>query len=140
DVPTYSYLVDAASLYFVTNPERFEVVVTSNLFGDIITDIGAGITGGMGLATGANINPERDFPSMFEPVHGSAPNIAGKGLANPLAALWSVSQMLDFFGEEKWGEAVFSTIRQIVKEPEKLTPDMDGKATTAEVGDYFVEL
>src|SRR5699024_1686981 len=71
DVETYSYLVDAASLYFVTDPERFEVVVTSNLFGDIVTDIGAGITGGMGLATGANINPEREYPSMFEPVHGS---------------------------------------------------------------------
>lgn len=140
DVTTYSYLVDAASLYFVTDPERFEVVVTSNLFGDIMTDIGAGITGGMGLATGANINPEKEYPSMFEPVHGSAPDIAGKGLANPLAAFWSISQMLDFVGEEEWGSAVLSTIREMVKEPEKLTPDMGGKATTTDVGDYFVKL
>src|SRR5699024_8498182 len=91
DVKTYSYLVDAASLYFVAEPERFEIVVTSNLFGDILTDIGAAITGGMGLATGANINPEKEFPSMFEPVHGSAPDIAGEGKANPIAAIWSVS-------------------------------------------------
>lgn len=140
DVPTYSYLVDAASLYFVTHPERFEVVVTSNLFGDIITDIGAGITGGMGLATGANINPEKNYPSMFEPVHGSAPDIAGEGLANPIAAFWSISQMLDFFGETDWAAAVLSTIRSLVKQPHKLTPDMGGTATTSEVGDYFIDM
>src|SRR5699024_7653238 len=114
DVKTYSYLVDAASLYFVAEPERFEIVVTSNLFGDIITDIGAAITGGMGLATGANINPEKEFPYMFEPVHGSAPDIAGEGKANPIAAIWSVSQMLDFFGEEAWGKAILSTIRELL--------------------------
>jgi len=140
DVETSSYLVDAASLYFVTAPERFEIVVTSNLFGDIITDIGAGITGGMGLATGANINPEKKYPSMFEPVHGSAPDIAGQGLANPLAAFWSISQMLDFFGEKEWGRAVLATIRAVVNEPEKLTPDMGGEATTSEVGDYFISV
>lgn len=140
DVEVYSYLVDAASLYFVTEPERFEIVVTSNLFGDIITDIGAGITGGMGLATGANINPEKKYPSMFEPVHGSAPDIAGKGLANPLAAFWSISQMLEFFGEEDWGRSILATIQKIVKEPYKLTPDMGGRATTTEVGDYFIEI
>lgn len=140
DVETYSYLVDAASLYFVTNPERFEVVVTSNLFGDIITDIGAGITGGMGLATGANINPEKKYPSMFEPVHGSAPDIAGQGLANPLAAFWSISQMLEFFGEKEWGRAVLASIREVVKEPEKLTPDMGGRAKTTDVGDYFLKV
>src|SRR5699024_763142 len=78
DVHTYTYLVDAASLYFIEDPERFGIVVTSNLFGDILTDIGAAITGGMGLAAGANINPEKRYPSMFEPVHGSAPDIADK--------------------------------------------------------------
>ncbi|MGY0692050.1 tartrate dehydrogenase [Virgibacillus sp. FSP13] len=140
DVKTYSYLVDAASLYFVSNPERFEVVVTSNLFGDILTDIGAAITGGMGLATGANVNPEKNFPSMFEPVHGSAPDIAGKGLANPLAAIWSISQMMDFFGEEQWGSAILKTIKEILSEPEQLTPDLGGKRSTREVGDRFVEL
>lgn len=140
DVETYSYLVDAASLYFVAEPERFEVVVTSNLFGDILTDIGAAITGGMGLATGANINPEKKYPSMFEPVHGSAPGIAGKGVANPLAAIWSVSQMLNFFGEEEWGKAVLSTIKTIIDDTAQLTPDMGGEASTSEVGDRLVEL
>ncbi|MFC4557670.1 tartrate dehydrogenase [Virgibacillus kekensis] len=140
DVETYSYLVDAASLYMVSDPGRFEVVVTSNLFGDIITDLGAGITGGLGLATGANVNPEKEFPSMFEPVHGSAPDIAGKGVANPLAAIWSVSQLLDFFGEEKWGAVVLETIKSIIGDTERLTPDLKGKASTAEVGDWFVEL
>lgn len=140
DVNTYSYLVDAASLYFVAEPERFEVVVTSNLFGDIVTDIGAAITGGMGLATGANINPEKRYPSMFEPVHGSAPDIAGKSIANPIAAIWSVSQMLDFFGEEKWGKAVLETIKEILREKERLTSDLGGEASTEEVGDRFIEL
>ncbi|MGG0644568.1 tartrate dehydrogenase [Sporosarcina gallistercoris] len=140
DVQTYSYLVDAASLYFVMEPERFEVVVTSNLFGDILTDIGAAITGGMGLATGANIHPERDYPSMFEPVHGSAPDISGKGIANPIAAIWSVSQMMDFFGEVRWGEAILSTIKDILNEKESLTPDLGGSASTSQLGNRFVEL
>jgi len=140
DVKTHSYLVDAASLYFVEQPERFRVVVTSNLFGDIVTDIGAAITGGMGLATGANINPEKMYPSMFEPVHGSAPDIAGKGLADPLAALWSVSQMLDFFGITHWGERVLATIKKILNDTEFLTPDLGGKATTSELGDHFVDM
>ncbi len=140
DVKTYSYLVDAASLYFVAEPERFEIVVTSNLFGDILTDIGAAITGGMGLATGANINPEKEFPSMFEPVHGSAPDIAGEGKANPIAAIWSVSQMLDFFGEEAWGKAILSTIRELLMDTKALTPDMGGKGSTKDVGDIFIEL
>lgn len=140
DVKTYSYLVDAASLYFVQDPERFEVVVTSNLFGDILTDIGAAITGGLGLATGANVNPEKEFPSMFEPVHGSAPDIAGKGIANPIAAIWSASQMMDFFGEGVWGEAILSTIKKLLTETDQLTPDLGGKASTKELGDRFVGL
>lgn len=140
DVETYSYLVDAASLYFVSDPERFEIVVTSNLFGDILTDIGAAITGGMGLATGANVNPEKEFPSMFEPVHGSAPDIAGKGIANPLAAIWSVSQMMDFFDEEQWGAVILESIKEILSETEKVTPDLGGNASTSELGDYFTTL
>ncbi|WP_077328247.1 tartrate dehydrogenase [Virgibacillus siamensis] len=139
DVETYSYLVDAASLYFVNDPGGFEVVVTSNLFGDILTDLGAALTGGLGLATGANVNPEKKFPSMFEPVHGSAPDIAGKGIANPLAAIWSVSQLLDFFDEDKWGAAILSSIRDIINEKEILTPDLGGNASTADVGDRIVE-
>lgn len=135
DVKTYSYLVDAASMFFVKDPGRFQVVVTSNLFGDILTDLGAAISGGMGLAAGANVNPERKYPSMFEPIHGSAPDIAGKGIANPLASIWSVSQMLDFFGHEDWGSKVLKAIEQVMVEKKSLTPDMGGQAKTNEVGD-----
>lgn len=135
DVPTHAYLVDAASMFFVKDPGRFQVVVTSNLFGDILTDLGAAIAGGMGLAAGANLNPERRFPSMFEPIHGSAPDIAGKGLANPLAALWSASQMLDFFGHEDWGRRVLGAIEQVLVEGAHLTPDMGGACTTTQVTD-----
>lgn len=138
DVKTYSYLVDAASMFFVKDPGRFQVVVTSNLFGDILTDLGAAISGGMGLAAGANVNPERKYPSMFEPIHGSAPDIAGKGIANPLASIWSVSQMLDFFGHEDWGSRVLKAIEQVMVEKRALTPDMGGQAKTNEVGDEVV--
>ena len=139
DVETHSYLVDAAAMFMVKDPKRFQIVVTSNLFGDILTDLGAAISGGMGLAAGANLNPERKFPSMFEPIHGSAPDIAGKGLANPLATVWSVSQMLDFFGYEEWGTRVLDIIEEMLVEKTVLTPDLGGKATTAEVGDRVVE-
>ncbi|PLR87758.1 tartrate dehydrogenase [Bacillus sp. V33-4] len=135
DVKTYSYLVDAAAMFFVKQPWRFEIVVTSNLFGDIITDLGAAIAGGLGLAAGANINPSRQFPSMFEPIHGSAPDIAGKNIANPLAAIWSASQILDFFGHQEWGKEVLNSIEQVLTEGQALTPDMDGQSTTMEVGE-----
>lgn len=140
DVKTYSYLVDAASMFFVKQPERFQIVVTSNLFGDILTDLGAAISGGMGLAAGANINPERKYPSMFEPIHGSAPDIAGKAIANPLAAIWSVSQMLDFFGYKDWGKAVLNAIEQIMVQGICLTPDMGGTARTEEVGNAVLAI
>ena len=140
DVKTASYLVDAASMFFVKDPKRFEVVVTSNLFGDIITDLGAAIAGGMGLAAGANINPERKFPSMFEPIHGSAPDIAGKGIANPLASIWSASQMLDFFGHEDWGAKLIDAIEQLMVEGKTLTCDLGGNASTSEVGDAIIEI
>ena len=138
DVPTHSYLVDAASMFFVKDPGRFQVVVTSNLFGDILTDLGAAIAGGMGLAAGANLNPERRYPSMFEPIHGSAPDIAGRGLANPLAAIWSASQMLDFFGHEDWGKRVLDAIQQVLVEGRDLTPDMGGTANTRQVADAVI--
>ena len=140
DVETDSLLVDAASMFFVKKPSRFGVVVTSNLFGDIITDLGAAISGGMGLAAGANINPERKYPSMFEPIHGSAPDIAGKGIANPLASIWSASQMLDFFGHEDWGKKLIDAIEAIMVQAKVLTPDMGGKSSTSEVGDEIVRL
>ena len=139
DVKTYSYLVDAAAMFMVKDPKRFQIVVTSNLFGDILTDLGAAISGGMGLAAGANLNPERRFPSMFEPIHGSAPDIAGKGLANPLATVWSASQMLEFFGEQKWADRLIEIIEEMLVEKTALTPDLGGTATTSEVGDRVVE-
>ena len=123
----------------VKDPARFEIVVTSNLFGDILTDLGAAIAGGMGLAAGANLNPERAYPSMFEPIHGSAPDIAGKGIANPLATVWSASQMLDFFGHEGWGKKLIDCIETLLVERETLTPDLGGTASTSEVGDAVVK-
>ena len=138
EVKTYSYLVDAASMFMVKDPKRFEVVVTSNLFGDILTDLGAAIAGGMGLAAGANLNPERKFPSMFEPIHGSAPDIAGTGKANPLATVWSASQLLDFFGHEDWGKRLIDIIEEVLTEEKVLTPDLGGTATCSEVGNEVV--
>ncbi len=138
DVKTYSYLVDAASMFMVKDPKRFEVVVTSNLFGDILTDLGAAIAGGMGLAAGANLNPEREFPSMFEPIHGPAPDIEGKGLANPFATVWSVSQMLEFFGHDAWAARLIEIIEEMLVEKKVLTPDLKGTATTDEVGDEVI--
>ena len=141
DVKTYSLLVDAASMFMVKDPSRFQIVVTSNLFGDILTDLGAAIAGGMGLAAGANLNPERKFPSMFEPIHGSAPDIAGKQISNPLAAIWSASQLLDFFGHEDLGRKILDTMEVMLTEHrDKLTPDQGGSAKTSECGDAFVEL
>ncbi len=140
DVETNSLLVDAACMFFVKEPERFQIIVTSNLFGDIITDLGAAIAGGMGLAAGANLNPEKEFPSMFEPIHGSAPDIAGTGQANPLAAIWSVSQMMDFFGYEEWGKKIIDTIETLLVEKKVLTTDLGGSSVTQEVGDEIVRL
>ncbi len=139
EVKTYSYLVDAASMFMIKDPKRFEVVVTSNLFGDILTDLGAAIAGGMGLAAGANLNPEREFPSMFEPIHGSAPDIAGKNCANPLATVWSASQMLDFFGHSQWAEKLIVAIEEVLTEKVILTPDLGGTAKTNEVGDEILK-
>lgn len=139
EVKTYSYLVDAAAMFMIKDPKRFEVVVTSNLFGDILTDLGAAIAGGMGLAAGANVNPERLYPSMFEPIHGSAPDIAGKGISNPLASVWSISQMLDYFGYEDWGKKILEVMEDIMVEGVSITPDMGGTAKTNEVGDAVVK-
>lgn len=140
DVETHTYLVDAASMFMIRDPKRFQVVVTSNLFGDILTDLGAAISGGLGLAAGANLNPERRFPSMFEPIHGSAPDIAGQGKANPLATVWAASQMLDFLGHPDWAARLLGCIETVLIEGRVLTPDLGGTATTAEVGDAVAAL
>lgn len=139
DVETHSLLVDAAAMFMVKDPKRFEVVVTSNLFGDILTDLGAAISGGMGLAAGANLNPEGEFPSMFEPIHGSAPDIAGKGISNPMASVWAISQMLDSFGREDLGKQVLDAIEAVLEEGSLRTPDLGGTASTSQVGDAIVE-
>jgi len=138
DVKTHTYLVDAASMFMVKDPKRFQIVVTSNLFGDILTDLGAAIAGGMGLAAGANINPEREFPSMFEPIHGSAPDIAGMQKANPLATVWSCGQMLTHLGYPQWEKRLVDIIEEMLMEKTVLTPDLGGTATTAQVGDEVV--
>lgn len=140
DVATSQYMVDAASMFFITKPEKFQVVVASNLFGDIITDLGAAIAGGIGLAAGANINPERKYPSMFEPIHGSAPDIAGRGIANPMAMIWSAAMLLEHLGFANWGERLVAAIEKVLVEGKTLTVDFGGSATTAEVGSAVVSM
>ncbi|MFA9431361.1 3-isopropylmalate dehydrogenase [Egicoccus sp. AB-alg2] len=131
--------VDAACLYFVTQPERFDVVVTENLFGDIITDLGAAVQGGMGLAASGNLDPTRAAPSMFEPVHGSAPDIAGTGKADPVAAVMSLGQMLAFLGEEAAAARVDRAVGRLLSERGDERPD--GSAySTGDVGDRLTEL
>ena len=138
DVETQSLLVDAACMDFVRQPETFDVVVGSNLFGDILTDIGAIITGSMGLAPSGNIDPERRYPSMFEPVHGSAPDIAGQGIANPMAATLSGAMMLEHLGEKAAAEEVRGTVLRVIEEGETTTPDLGGSSFTTAVGDAIV--
>ena len=138
DVQSSSLLVDAAAMDFVRKPESFDVVVASNLFGDILTDLSAIITGSMGLAASANINPERKFPSMFEPVHGSAPDIAGKGLANPLAAILSLAMQLDHLGLGKPGDAVREGVAAVLKAGKVRTPDLGGTARTNDMADAVI--
>ena len=135
DVQTQSLLVDAAAMDFVRKPETFDVIVASNLFGDILTDLSAIVTGSMGLAASANINPERTFPSMFEPVHGSAPDIAGKGIANPLAAILSAGMLLDHLQLNASAAALRRAVAAVLKAGTPRTPDLGGRATTAAVAD-----
>lgn len=134
-VETESLLVDAACMDFVRRPEAFDVVVASNLFGDILTDIAAIITGSMGTAASGNIDPSRRFPSMFEPVHGSAPDIAGRGIANPMAAIMSGSMMLRFMGENAAAAAIDRAVLDALEDGRTLTPDLGGTASTSDVGD-----
>ncbi len=127
-----SAIANAAAMDFVRKPQEFDFVASS-LFGDILTDLGGAITGSIGLAASANINPERAYPSMFEPVHGTAPDIAGKGIANPLAAILSGGMMLDFLGLEKAGGAIRRAVAAMLKAGKVRPPDLGGKAGTVEV-------
>jgi tartrate dehydrogenase/decarboxylase/D-malate dehydrogenase len=135
DVKTRSLLVDAAAMDMVRRPEIFDVVVASNLFGDILTDLSAIITGSLGLAPSANLNPERTYPSMFEPIHGSAPDIADKGIANPIGAILSAGLMLDHLGLSKSAIAVRNAVASVLKEAKVRTPDLGGKSSTMDVAE-----
>jgi tartrate dehydrogenase/decarboxylase/D-malate dehydrogenase len=127
------YHVDALAARMVTHPHTLDVIIASNMFGDILTDIGSAISGSLGIAPGANINPERTFPSMFEPIHGSAPDIAGKGVANPIGAIWAGAQMLDHLGRRDLHDRVLAGIERVVAAGKVRTPDLGGTATTREV-------
>jgi tartrate dehydrogenase/decarboxylase/D-malate dehydrogenase len=133
DVEANSLLVDAAAMDFVRKPESFDVIVASNLFGDILTDLSAIVTGSVGLAASGNINPERTYPSMFEPVHGSAPDIAGKGIANPLAAILSAGMMLEHLNLNKSAAAVRKAVAAVLKAGKPRTPDLSGNNKTVEM-------
>ena len=134
EVRTAQYHIDILTAHFVQHPDWFDVVVASNLFGDILSDLGPAVAGSIGIAPGGNINPEKEHPSMFEPVHGSAPDIAGKGVANPIAQIWTGAMMLDHLGYEDAGRAVVQAIERVVQEGKVLTRDLGGTASTVDVG------
>jgi tartrate dehydrogenase/decarboxylase / D-malate dehydrogenase len=133
DVELRKYHVDALCARMVTHPHTLDVIVASNLFGDILTDIGSAISGSLGVAPGGNINPERTTPSMFEPIHGSAPDIAGKGIANPIAAIWAGAMMLDHLGERTAHDRILKAIETVLSNERVKTPDLGGNASTADM-------
>jgi len=134
-----SYHVDALAARMVTHPETLDVIVASNLFGDILTDLGAALTGSLGLAPGANLNPEREYPSMFEPIHGSAPDIAGRGIANPIGAVWAGALMLQHLGLGDAHDRLIAAIEATLAETRIRTPDLGGRATTREMASAIAE-
>jgi tartrate dehydrogenase/decarboxylase/D-malate dehydrogenase len=132
------YHVDAIAARMITHPGSLDVIVCSNLFGDILTDIGSAISGSLGIAPGANINPERTHPSMFEPIHGSAPDIAGKGIANPIGAIWAGAMMLDHLGHRDVHDRILAAVERVVGGGKIRTPDLGGKASTQELAGAIV--
>jgi tartrate dehydrogenase/decarboxylase/D-malate dehydrogenase len=138
DIKVDKYHIDILTAHFVLHPDWFDVVVASNLFGDILSDLGPACTGTIGIAPSANINPERDFPSLFEPVHGSAPDIAGKGIANPVGQIWAGAMMLDHLGHPEAAAAIVAAIEEVLGDPERRTADLGGKAGTVACGDAIV--
>jgi tartrate dehydrogenase/decarboxylase/D-malate dehydrogenase len=139
EITADQYHIDILAARFVMSPERFDVVVGSNLFGDILSDLGPGVTGTIAIAPSANINPERKYPSMFEPVHGSAPDIAGKGIANPIGQIWSAAMMLEHLGEADAGAAIMAAVEAVLASSlAPLTPDLGGVATTSDLGRAIV--
>ncbi len=135
DIKTDQYHIDILTAHFVRHPDWFDVVVGSNLFGDILSDLGAGVVGSMGLAPSANLNPEREYPSMFEPVHGSAPDIAGKRIANPIAQIWSGAMMLRHLGANEAADAIEKAITTVLATSDVRTPDIGGNAHTSDLGE-----
>ncbi len=128
------FLIDSFCAHMVRHPDWFDVIVASNLFGDILSDLAPAVAAGIGIAPGANINPEKDYPSMFEPVHGSAPDIAGKNVANPIGQIWSGAMMLDHLGHPQAGAAIVKAIETVIAETKLRTPDLGGKTKTTEMG------
>jgi tartrate dehydrogenase/decarboxylase/D-malate dehydrogenase len=138
DVRTDKYHIDILTAQFVMNPDRFDVVVASNLFGDILSDLGPACTGTIGIAPCGNINPDRSIPSVFEPVHGSAPDIAGKGIANPVGQIWSAAMMLEHLGELEASASILRAIETVLATPAGRTRDLAGGASTLECGKAIV--
>ena len=135
DLDTDKFHIDILTAQFVLHPDWFDVVVGSNLFGDILSDLGPAVAGSIGIAPSANINPEGDYPSMFEPVHGSAPDIAGKGIANPIGQIWSGAMMLEHMGHQAAADDIVKAIETVLSEGGPKTPDLGGQAATTDLGD-----
>jgi len=140
DVRTDQFHIDILCAHFVQHPDWFDVVVGTNLFGDILSDLGPAVAGSIGIAAGGNINPERKFPSMFEPVHGSAPDIAGKFICNPIGQIWSAALMLEHLGEAEAGQAIVAAIETLLRESGPKTRDMGGQAGTQDVGSALAQI
>ncbi|MDR2857506.1 MAG: tartrate dehydrogenase [Novosphingobium sp.] len=140
DISTDKYHIDILAAHFVLNPDRFDVVVGSNLFGDILSDLAPACTGTIGIAPSGNINPEGRFPSLFEPVHGSAPDIAGMGIANPVGQIWAAAMMLEHLGEAEAGASVLRAVERSLSQPQTRTRDLAGNAGTGEAGRIIAEM
>src|SRR3984893_7851554 len=140
DIRTDQYHIDILTAHFVRHPDWFDVVVGSNLFGDILSDLGPAVVGSIGIAPSGNLNPEKEFPSMFEPVHGSAPDIAGKGIANPIGQIWSGAMMLRHLGAPEAADAIESASAEVIASSKARTPDVGGNATTKDVGEVIASV
>jgi tartrate dehydrogenase/decarboxylase/D-malate dehydrogenase len=138
-IKTDQFHIDILCSHIVRHPDWFDVIVASNLFGDILSDLAPAVAAGIGIAPGANINPEREHPSMFEPVHGSAPDIAGKNVANPIGQIWTAAMMLDHLGAPEAGRAIVKAIETVIATTKLRTPDLGGKTTTVEMGKAIAE-